>query len=115
MMGKHTFHIPCTWEMYGTYIVEATDLDEAIQEAEEGGELPDGSYVECSLEVNHDCIADMNQAALECCLVDDTPTDELPLIMTKLKTEKARKYLSEKLRGEKIEFHNLTRAANKEE
>jgi len=48
-----TWKISCTWEMYGTVLVEADTLEEAIKLADEGG-LPPGSYVDGSFETDEE-------------------------------------------------------------
>lgn len=45
------FKIPVTWEMYGTVVIEANNLEEAIKifdETEADIDLPESSYVEDS-------------------------------------------------------------------
>lgn len=46
------YRIPCSWQMYGYYEVEAESLEEAIDMALDSS-LPDGSYVEGSFEIDH--------------------------------------------------------------
>ena len=45
-----TFKIPVFWECTGHYIIEAEDLEEAVEEAYDLP-LPEGSYVEDSFQV----------------------------------------------------------------
>lgn len=53
-MKKYT--IPCAWQMYGFYHIEAENLEEAIEKAEDS-ELPkDADYVETSFEIDTDMI-----------------------------------------------------------
>ena len=51
MGGAKTYRIPCSWEMYGYYEVDADTLEEAIQMAVDGA-LPEGDYVDASFEVD---------------------------------------------------------------
>lgn len=52
-----TYRIPVTWQMYGHITVEAENLEEAIEKAEDTNTpLPEGSYVEGSYEVDRDAI-----------------------------------------------------------
>ena len=55
---KTKYIIPCSWQMYGYVNVEASDWDDAVEEAY-GDEVPlpkDGEYVISSFEVDHDGI-----------------------------------------------------------
>ena len=55
---KKTFIIPCTWQMYGTYHIEAETLEKALEIADDSP-LPkedDSSFVDCSFEIDHDMI-----------------------------------------------------------
>ena len=60
---KTKYKVPCSWQMYGHYEVEAENWDDAVWEAENldvsrygTGVLPDGEYVMSSFEVDHDMI-----------------------------------------------------------
>jgi hypothetical protein len=58
MEVKKTYRVPCTWQMYGYVNVEASDWDDAVEEAY-ADEVPlpkDGEYVISSFEVDHEGI-----------------------------------------------------------
>ena len=52
--NKKTFRIACDWEVYGTMVVEAYSLEEAIKIAENNDDpLPtDDEYIDDSFKVN---------------------------------------------------------------
>ncbi len=54
---RKTFRIPLVWQEYGHVSVEAETLDEAIEYAL-GPEcpLPEGSYIDESVEVDYDAL-----------------------------------------------------------
>ena len=52
-----TYRIPVSWLMYGHVTVEAETLEDAIEQVEDTNTpLPEGSYVQCSFEVDHAAI-----------------------------------------------------------
>lgn len=54
------FKIPCSWQMYGHIEVRAESLEEAVSNAESSDcELPIGSYIENSFEVDYAAVSDM--------------------------------------------------------
>ena len=56
-MSKN-YKVPCSWQMYGYVNVEASDWDDAVEEAY-GDEVPlpkDGEYVIASFEIDYDII-----------------------------------------------------------
>jgi hypothetical protein len=53
-MKTKTFRIPVSYEMYGYVEVQATDLDDAIAQAEEAPLPTDPSYVEGSFRVDYE-------------------------------------------------------------
>lgn len=54
-----TFRIPVTWSVYGHYEIEAQSLQSAIVKAEDLC-LPEGDYLDDSLEIEHECIEKLN-------------------------------------------------------
>ena len=53
------YKIPCSWIMYGFAEVEADSFDEAVEIVESSEtNLPEGSYVEASFEVDHEVLED---------------------------------------------------------
>ena len=50
-----TYKIPCYWRVYGFYEIEANNLEQAMQIAEDSN-LPDGEYIEGSFEIDLDMI-----------------------------------------------------------
>ena len=57
IIKKH-YRVPCSWQMYGYVNVEASDWDDAVEEAyaDEVSLPKDGEYVIASFEVDHDRI-----------------------------------------------------------
>ena len=55
MIAMKTYRIPLYWQMYGHCNIKANSLEEAIEIAL-GPEtpLPDGSYVDDSIQVDHE-------------------------------------------------------------
>ena len=60
-----TFKIPCTWQMYGYYHIEADNLKEALQKAEDSNLPTDADYVECSFEIDNELIPFYNELTEE--------------------------------------------------
>ena len=50
----NTYKIPCTWTMYGTYEIQANNIEEAAQKAEHLPLPDDASYIEDSFRVDAD-------------------------------------------------------------
>lgn len=51
---KKRFLIACDWMESGEMYVEADTLEEAIEKAEESDEIPDGTYIDGSFQVNRE-------------------------------------------------------------
>jgi hypothetical protein len=51
---KKKYSVPCSWEVYGTTIVEAESWAEAISEAEAAPLPADSSYIEDSFKIEGD-------------------------------------------------------------
>lgn len=56
-----TYKIPCTWQMYGYYHIEAENIKEALQKAEDADLPTDSSYIECSFEIDNEMIPFYNE------------------------------------------------------
>lgn len=56
-MNKKTYNIPVVWQMMGYVTVEAESFDAAVDTARES-ELPEGSYIENSFEVDYEGITE---------------------------------------------------------
>lgn len=50
------YTIPCTYQMYGFYHVEANSLNEALQKAEDADLPTDTDYIGSSFEIDHELI-----------------------------------------------------------
>lgn len=56
------YKIPCSWQMYGMMEIEADSLEEAVEIANSDEQnLPEGSYVEASFEVDEEILDFENQ------------------------------------------------------
>lgn len=56
------YKIPCSWIMYGFAEVEADSFDEAVEIVESSEtNLPEGSYVEASFEVDADILDEFKE------------------------------------------------------
>jgi len=55
---KKTYGVPCSWEVYGTMMVEAESWDEAVNIAENGSlPLPDeSSYIGDSFRIDEEMV-----------------------------------------------------------
>lgn len=67
-----TFKIPCSWEVYAYYEVEADSLEDAIDIVESGRigyngfALPkNGGYVEDSFQIDHDIVEEEKARRME--------------------------------------------------
>ena len=50
----NTYKIPCAWQMYGSYEIQANSIEEAIQKAKDAP-LPETSeFLEGSFEIDYD-------------------------------------------------------------
>ena len=59
-MSKKTYTIPCTWQVCGFITVEADNLAEALNEADDAP-LPDTSeFIDGSFEIDHQMISFYN-------------------------------------------------------
>jgi hypothetical protein len=56
------YRIPFAWSMFAIVEVEAENVDDAIQQVEDAN-LPEGSYVEGSFEIDHDYLHCLNKRA----------------------------------------------------
>ena len=52
----NTYKIPCTWQMYGYYHIEANNLNEALEKTEDSNLPTDADFVEGSFEIDHGMI-----------------------------------------------------------
>jgi hypothetical protein len=52
----NTYKIPCTWQMYGYYHIEANSIKEALQKAEDSNLPTDADFVEGSFEIDNEMI-----------------------------------------------------------
>ena len=59
-----TYKIPCHWRVYGFYIFEANNLQEALEKAEDEN-LPHGEYIEGSFEIDEEMIQYHNELTKE--------------------------------------------------
>ncbi len=48
------YKIPCTWMCCGAMNIQAESLEDAIQLTRERGELPQGSYIDDSFEIDQE-------------------------------------------------------------
>jgi hypothetical protein len=100
---KFKFIIPASWTVSGDIKVFATSLEDAIHQANEADLSEFNSdYVDGSFDIDEDVVKQylVNKVAEELCTVEDTPEKDLPLLIGSLETNKARKYLEEKIKGE---------------
>lgn len=58
---KKTFKIPCTWQMYGYYHIEANSIKEALEKAEDSSLPTDADFLEGSFEIDNEMIPFHNQ------------------------------------------------------
>ena len=56
-MSKKIYTIPVVWQMIGTITIEADNFDSAIDAAKEA-DLPEGSYLENSFEIDYEGISE---------------------------------------------------------
>lgn len=52
--NMNTYKIPCTWTMYGTYEIEASDIEEAAEKARHLPLPENAEYIEDSFNVDTD-------------------------------------------------------------
>jgi len=60
-----TYKIPCTWQMYGYYHIEAESVKEALEKTEDMALPTDTDYVEGSFEIDSGMIPFYNQLTEE--------------------------------------------------
>src|SRR5210317_1051313 len=61
-MTDRKFRIPVVWQMAGWLEVSADDLEDALSQAEtHDGNLPEGTYIDGSYEVNHSMVEDLKE------------------------------------------------------
>lgn len=60
-----TYKIPCTWQMYGLYHIEADSLKEALEKAEDANLPTDADYLDGSFEINSEMIPFYNKLTEE--------------------------------------------------
>jgi hypothetical protein len=60
-----TYKIPCTWQMYGYYHIEAENIKEALQKAEDADLPENGEYIESSFEIDNEIIPFYNELTEE--------------------------------------------------
>ena len=60
-----TYKIPCTWQMYGFCHVEAENMKEALQKAEDANLPNDSDYIEGSFEIDSNMIPFYNELTKE--------------------------------------------------
>ena len=95
---KYKFNIPVCWEVSSEIEIEAASMEEAIQKAHDA-DLPVGSsYVDGSFEVDMDVAEYLNRDIEEAIKVDNTPYENLPLLIDTLKWDKAKNRLNERLK-----------------
>jgi len=50
------YKVPCSWEVYGTTVVEAESWEEAISKSEDAPLPSDGSYIEGSFRIDEELV-----------------------------------------------------------
>ena len=60
-----TYKIPCTWQMYGFYHIEAENIKEALEMAEDANLPTDADYLDGSFEINNEMIPFYNKLTEE--------------------------------------------------
>ena len=55
----NTYKIPCTWTMYGTYEIKASDIEEAVEKARHLPLPENVEYIEDSFNVDTDVIHEL--------------------------------------------------------
>ncbi len=55
----NTYKIPCTWTMYGTYEIEASNIEEAAEKARHLPLPENAEYIEDSFNVDTDLIHEL--------------------------------------------------------
>lgn len=60
-----TYKIPCTWQMYGYHHIEAENIKEALQKAEDSNLPENGEYIESSFEIDNEIIPFYNELTEE--------------------------------------------------
>jgi hypothetical protein len=62
---KKTYIIPCSWQVTGKYHIEADNLQQALQIAEDSNLLEDCDFLEGSFEIDKDMIPFENELTKE--------------------------------------------------
>jgi len=55
-----TYRIPCSWQMNGSYYIEAESLEKALEIAEDSGLPEEAEVIDGSYEVDHEMVAFYN-------------------------------------------------------
>ena len=97
----HDFIIPAHWMFQGDYHVTADSLEEAIDHVQGTADYPEEyEYIDGSLQLaDPEVLQELNEASMELCKIDDTPTSDLPLLIGSLKTEEGKQHLEERIRN----------------
>jgi len=95
---KFTYRIPIEWSLCEEVTVEAESLEDAIQLANEVPLPSNGEYIDGSFEVREEIVEECNPFIREVRRIDTTPRDQLPLLIGKLKTEEAQRYLETRIK-----------------
>ena len=53
---KKTYRVPCSWEVYGSTVVEAESWEEAISKSEDAQLPSDGSYIDGSFRIDEELV-----------------------------------------------------------
>jgi hypothetical protein len=73
----YTFHIPCSWSVYGIILVEAENLDQAIENAHNEGLPNDWEYMDGSFEIDSEYAEEQNAKVLKQIEQDKRPLDHI--------------------------------------
>lgn len=94
----YKFTIPVSWNVSSEIEIEATSLDGALEQALYCDLPEESNYIDGSFEVNTDCVEEMNLETLEMMKIDETPYENLPLLIDTLTTEKGKERLNKYLK-----------------
>lgn len=56
-----TYRIPCSWQMNGSYYIEAESLEKALEIAEDSGLPEEAEFIDGSYEVDHEMVVFYNK------------------------------------------------------
>ncbi len=101
MSNEYEFYVPVTWEVSSSYNIKASSYDEACEKAKDMDLPDDGQYIDGSFEISYDFGEDANEDVFELKKVDETSSEDLPLLIGTLKHDKAKKRLEERLQSGK--------------